>query len=121
MGHSIACAVAATDAAEGWLIALGDMPCIDPRTIRGVAEALANGADIVVPVFRGRRGHPVGFSRAYGTELRALQGDRGARGVIERHGSRVVYLPSADPSILRDIDTRGDLPLCHGGGAGESG
>jgi molybdenum cofactor cytidylyltransferase len=118
MGHSIACGVAATDGAQGWVIALGDMPCIGPRTIEGVASALLQGADIVVPVFRGRRGHPVGFARRYGPELCALRGDRGARAVIDRHAARVVYLPSADPSadpsILRDIDTRDDLPLPSG-------
>lgn len=51
MGDSIAAAVAASAAAEGWLIVLGDMPFILPSSIEQVIAAL-DEADISAPVHR---------------------------------------------------------------------
>src|SRR3954467_10452643 len=57
MGDSIAAAVRATRDAGGWLVLPGDLPLVKPQTLLTVAAALAH-ADVVVPVFRGERGHP---------------------------------------------------------------
>ena len=68
MGASLACGVTAARDADGWVIALADMPWIASATIRAIAAALAGGADIAAPSYRGERGHPVGFARRhYGT------------------------------------------------------
>ena len=61
MGESLACGVRSTPDADGWLIALADMPSIKPATITMLASALQRGADIVAPQYNGQRGHPVGF------------------------------------------------------------
>src|SRR3954453_6392868 len=71
MGASLACGVQATSDAGGWVIALADMPWIAPATIRAVAQAIASGADIAAPFYRGKRGHPVGFSPKRYAELAA--------------------------------------------------
>ena len=130
MGASIAVGVEAIETefpdASGWVISLGDMPFIAPETITLVADALLaaqrgnvsrNGrayADtgdarpmIVMPVYRGRRGHPVAFSSALGSELRALGGDVGASALFERHAVQIIECD--DRGILRDIDTPDDL------------
>lgn len=109
MGHTLAHGVAHAPDAGGWLIALGDMPRINPETIRAVAEALRAGARIAVPFHRGERGLPVGFSKDLGSELRALRGDTGARDLLQRHRDSIVRVPSDDPGILLDIDTKADL------------
>ncbi|MFB6259664.1 MAG: NTP transferase domain-containing protein, partial [Thiohalorhabdaceae bacterium] len=43
MGASLASGVAAAENAQGWVIALGDMPWIDPGTTAAVADALRDG------------------------------------------------------------------------------
>ena len=48
-----------------------------PSTIASVAAALAAGADIVAPAYRGKRGHPVGFARRHRDALIALGRRRG--------------------------------------------
>lgn len=106
MGFSLACAVAATPKAEGWVIALGDMPSLHPDTIRAVANAIANGASIAVPVHDGRRGHPVGFAAEHRKALEGLEGDAGARAVLAANRDRIVEIAVADPGIHADIDTR---------------
>lgn len=114
IGASIAVGIAALKAdvpkATGWLIALGDMPFVTPRTIRTIAEALLvrDGEErIVAPTYDGRRGHPVGFDSDFGDQLIALDGDVGASVLMREHSVRLIACD--DSGILRDIDTREDL------------
>ncbi|MBI2510278.1 MAG: NTP transferase domain-containing protein, partial [Betaproteobacteria bacterium] len=72
MGASLAHGVAEARAADGWLVALADMPRISPGTIRGVIAALEQGALIAAPAYKGERGHPVGFGAKLRDELLAL-------------------------------------------------
>jgi molybdenum cofactor cytidylyltransferase len=109
MGASLACGVAASADAEGWVIALADMPFVRPDTIAAVAAALAQGAPIAAPVHDGRRGHPVGFSRRFLNDLLALSGDTGARRIVVAHADSTVLLNCGDAGVLRDIDLPDDL------------
>lgn len=110
MGASLGHGIAQAKGADGWIVALADMPRIQPDTIRAVAAALADGAVIAAPQFQGQRGHPVGFSAALRDELSRLDGDSGARGVVERHADAVRLIECADPGVLFDIDRKADLP-----------
>ena len=109
MSHSIACGVAATSDADGWIIALADMPFVSAQTFRTVVRGLEQRALITAPSFNGRRGHPVGFGRQLYKELIALDGDLGARNVLERHANEVKLFECNDDGIRRDIDTRADV------------
>jgi molybdenum cofactor cytidylyltransferase len=109
MGVSLACGVAASSDAAGWVVALADMPWIAPATIGAVAQRLAKGASIALPRYRGRRGHPVGFAAEHRVALMALSGDEGARRIVAAHAAHVVELDVDDPGVLRDIDRREDL------------
>lgn len=109
MGASLACAVRAAGAADGYLVALGDMPFIRASTIAAVRDALAGGAPLAAPYFHGRRGHPVGIAAAFRAELEAMKGDEGARRLLEKHPDKLIKIPVGDPGVIRDIDTPGDL------------
>lgn len=109
MGASLACAVRAAGDAQGYLIALADMPFIRASSIAAVRDALAGGAQIAAPYFRGRRGHPVGLSAKFRAELEILQGDEGAKHILSVHQSEIVKVPVGDPGVIRDIDRPGDL------------
>ena len=107
MGASLAHAIAKTDTAAGWIIALADMPYVRPSTIRALLDALRSGADIAAPSCHGRRGNPVGFSRLYLSHLLALSGDEGARQLLQTEPVQLVQVD--DPGIHRDIDRPQDL------------
>jgi molybdenum cofactor cytidylyltransferase len=109
MAATIACGVTATRGAGGWVIALADMPFIEPRTIAAVGTAVANGAVLAAPFFRGTRGHPVGFAPSLRDELLSLSGDEGARRVISRHAEHLQRIDCDDSGILADIDMPADL------------
>ena len=94
---------------DGFVIALADMPYIEPATIKTVATNLSTGASIVIPTYLGQRGHPVGFSAKFRSELESLQGDEGARSIIKRYPNEVELLQCDDAGVLADIDTQVDL------------
>jgi molybdenum cofactor cytidylyltransferase len=109
MGASLACAARAAGPADGYLVALADMPFVRPSTVAAVRDALAQGALLAAPYWRARRGHPVGFAGGLRAELEALAGDEGARRVLEAHAAQLVKVPVGDPGAVRDIDKPSDL------------
>jgi molybdenum cofactor cytidylyltransferase len=109
MGASLACAARAAGEADGYLIALADMPFLRPTTIAAVRNALAAGAPLAAPYFRARRGHPVGLAGRFFQELLSLGGDEGAKHLLVRHEKSLIKIPVGDPGALRDIDRPEDL------------
>jgi len=109
MGTSLAAGVRAAEDADGWVIALADMPYVRPETIRRIAAALEEGAAIAAPACAGERGHPVGFARRFRDELLALRGDEGARQILKTYPDLVTLYETDDRGVLRDVDVPGDL------------
>lgn len=111
MGHSIA--VGTTRIVERLgrhplVLALGDMPRVDPRTFDAlIAQLGSDPLAIVVPIFKGQRGHPVVFGAGHLDALARLSGDRGALSLLQAHPPRQVAVD--DPGVLQDIDTPEDL------------
>jgi molybdenum cofactor cytidylyltransferase len=93
--------------AAGAVVCLGDMPLIDARLIDKLIGAFApdRGGLISVPVSGGRRGNPVLWSRRFFSELMTLDGDIGARHLIERHADAVVEVAVEGNGAFLDIDT----------------
>jgi len=118
MADSIACGVAATRGALGWLILPADLPLIQAATLQQVATQLKNISSpninsccVVRPVYQGQQGHPVGFSNACLNDLLNITGDQGAKSVVERH--QAIYLPVNDPGCVMDVDTPALLALAE--------
>ena len=110
MGDSIACGIAATSEAKGWLILPADLPLIEPRTMLAVAEALTQHT-VVVPRHQGQSGHPVGFAPSCRSALLQLTGDQGARSVVAQH--TVCRLEVKDEGCVLDVDTVEALALAE--------
>ena len=92
----------------GALIALGDQPAIPPQVIPRLIEIFRKtGMPIVVPVYRGNQGNPVLFGAEIFPGLLRLEGDQGAKSLIEREATRVIQVPFDDP-MPSDIDTDSD-------------
>lgn len=112
MGRSLALGAAALAApVAGFFVALGDMPLVQTATLHALIEAFwlhrAAGvtAPVVVPEFEGQRGHPVLFDAARRNALTTLDGDRGAKMLLQGWGDAVTTLPVADIGVTVDIDT----------------
>ena len=90
------------------LVCLADMPYVLPSTYSLVAESVRTQS-IVVPCYRGVRGHPIAFGSTYHNELRALTGDAGGRAILDMHSAKILIINIDDDGILIDIDTQADL------------
>ena len=100
---------------EGILVCLVDMPFVTEKVVsRIVAEFKATHRAIVQPVFAGRRGHPVLFSKLLFNELRNAPADQGARYVIHSNEDKVVEVQAPDDGILISINTPDDYKLHFG-------
>lgn len=89
-----------------FIIALADMPLIKSETYRSVVDELMRNEGIVSPQHYGKRGHPVGFNAKYKNELLALQGDQGAKVLLQKYVKDITLLNVDDPGIHQDFDTR---------------
>lgn len=95
------------------VFAVGDQPQVDPAVVRAVIERWrATGTPIVSASYRGVRAHPVLFARSCFAALRELEGDAGARLLIERSGDQVCYV-DVDAPLPPDVDTPDDLARLH--------
>ena len=108
LSHSLRAGLEASAEAHGWIVGLADMPCVQSSTVEAIRQALEQGVDIVACRHEGRRGNPVGFSRNMKAALLALEGDQGARRLLEERSSVVHWLDVDDPGILLDIDVPAD-------------
>ncbi len=99
------------DEAPGIMLALADQPFIDSQTINQLLSAFNTGdKGIVIPVYQGRRGHPVIFAARYRDELLRLEGDIGGREIIRCHPDDVLEVAVGCEGVLVDIDTGDMLP-----------
>ena len=101
--------------AEKWrpdavMVSLADKPLVTREVIDEVIGGYtASGCKICVPVFDGRWGHPVILSAELESEIYRLEGDHGARRVIEDHRNEVAEVSVQSDVILVDVDTYDDL------------
>ncbi len=91
---------------DGCAVCPVDHPLIAAATVRSlVARFGEEGGDIVIPTYRGRRGHPAIFHRRLFSELLDPELPEGARTVVRRRPSRVRACPVGDAGVVADIDT----------------
>ena len=112
MGDSIAAAVRATAGAAGWLVLPGDLPLVQPETLRTIAAALADtDCTVAMPLYRGERGHPVGFAAQCLQGLLALTGEQGAASLVRAQAQQgtVRLVEVQDEGAVTDVDTVQDL------------
>jgi len=96
--------------ATGVLVFLGDMPLVPHAVLGPLAQAIVGGAPAAVPVFEGKVGNPAALSAWLFAQVLALEGDRGARAILEGLGEALVRVQSPGAGVLIDIDRPDDLP-----------
>ena len=92
--------------ADAVVVVLGDMPMVSAAHIdRLIAAFDPVRGNIVVPMKDGRRGNPILWPRRFFDEMQQVQGDVGARGLLQRHADRIDVVPCDDEAIFADVDT----------------
>ena len=95
------------ESAEAAVICLGDMPLVTSAHVDRLVAAFdaAEGREICVPVFEGKRGNPVLFARRFFDEIAGVRGDVGARHLIGEYEEYVCEVAMSDRAVLVDVDS----------------
>lgn len=106
MGVSIARGVEQiSQKAQAVFIALVDQPAIPPEVIRFlIAERARTRAQLVMPEYEGRGGHPVLIDLGYRQELLNLDSQRGLRALFDAHQREVLRVPVNSSYVACDMD-----------------
>ena len=107
MGVSIARGVEQIpDGTESFFIALCDQPAVEPEVIGLLMDERGRtGAQLLVPEYQGRGGHPVLLDGKFREELMGLDRQRGLRALFDAHPEEVRRVVVASPYVARDMDT----------------
>jgi len=96
------------DRVSGALVMLGDMPLVRSSDIDALIEAHEPGS-VCVPLVEGRWGNPILWSRGFFARMMRLEGDRGARRILDESRDRVIEVALHNRGLLHDVDTLEDL------------
>ena len=95
--------------ARAVLFFLGDQPAPSAAIINRLIDAYEKtGKGIVLPVYGGRRGHPVLIDLKYRNEIKTLDPEIGLRQLMRDHHEDVLEVRTRSPRVLLDIDTPED-------------
>ena len=88
------------------LVFQGDQPLITPNVINAVIETyLSSDKGIVIPAYKGRRGHPILISRKYNNKIQKLSPIKGLCSLAYKFPGDVLEVDTNESGILRDFDT----------------
>ena len=92
--------------ATGVLVCLCDHPLVRPETIEAMVSLHARRPDaIIIPAYRGRKGHPTLFPRLI---LEGLGTHPTLRDIISHHRAKLSLLDVEDDGVILDMDTPED-------------
>jgi len=90
---------------EAFFISLGDMPSINYNTYDRLIEFKKN-EKIIVPIFKGQKGNPVLFSKLMKEKVMLVQGDIGAKKILEQNKNKILKVKIDDINITKDFNTK---------------
>ena len=104
--------------ADGIVLCPVDHPLVSARLVSELVERFYEDKKaIVLPAYKGRRGHPVIFSKALFGELLAAPVDKGARSVVWAHATEVLEVPTDEEGVVLNINDPDMLKRAIGPGA----
>jgi molybdenum cofactor cytidylyltransferase len=87
------------------LVTLGDQPSISTKLIDQILQSFAaTEKQILVPLYQGKRGHPILFSEFYRNEILTHYDNVGLRGLLHAHPDDVLELTVSTSAVLSDMD-----------------
>ena len=87
------------------MVVLGDQPSVTTKLIDQMLQSFATTEkSILVPLYKGKRGHPILFSSLYRDEILTHYGNVGLRGLLHSHTDDIFELNVTTSSVLCDMD-----------------
>ena len=93
---------------QATLIALVDHPAVPPDVVKTLIGEWRQGAQLIIPTWQDRGGHPVLVDLCWRDELKQLDPKVGLKSFLQKHAGAVRRTPVASEYIARDMDTWDD-------------
>ncbi len=87
------------------VIFLGDQPLITPDIFDNLIKRFEDiSAEIMMPVYNEKPGHPVIISTKYLSDIKKLKGSMGLKPFLDSHKDIVKYYPVENNKVIIDLD-----------------
>ena len=93
---------------EAFFICLGDMPMVNSNIYNQLIQS-KNNKEIIVPTYKGQQGNPILFSKSIKEKIMAIQGDVGAKKILELNKNEILNVEVGNQSIRKDFNTKDDF------------
>ena len=104
--------------AEAFFICLGDMPNVNQNIYNKLIKTRFNynkklppgkKKEIIIPTYEKKYGNPILFSKFMKKNIMNINGDLGAKKIIEMNKNKILYVPVKNHGITLDYDTEEDF------------
>ena len=93
---------------EAFFICLGDMPMINQDVYNQLIKS-RNNKEIIVPTYKGQQGNPILFSKSMKSIIISIEGDIGAKKILEQNKDKILKVKIDNINITKDLNTKNDF------------
>ena len=88
-----------------FFICLGDMPMVTKSIYEKLIES-KNKEEVIVPMYKGQQGNPILFSHKMKKNIMTINGDMGAKQILEFNSDKVLKIEMDNKSVITDYNTQ---------------
>ena len=90
---------------EAFFICLGDMPMINQDVYNQLIRS-RNNKEIIIPTYKDQQGNPILFSKSMKSIIVSIEGDIGAKKILEQNKDKILKVKIDDINITKDFNTK---------------
>ena len=90
---------------DAFFICLGDMPMVN-KNIYNLLIKSKNNKKIIVPAYKSEQGNPVLFSKSMKKEVMTIEGDVGAKKILELNKDKILNIETNDQNVAKSFNTQ---------------
>ena len=88
-----------------FFICLADMPNINKQIYNNLIK-LRKNHKIIIPTYKNQRGNPVLFDKSMKELIMNIEGDAGAKKIINKNEDNIFFFETNNQSIIQDFNTQ---------------
>ena len=88
---------------EAFFICLGDMPMVN-KDIFNLLIKSKNNREIIVPTYKNKQGNPILFAKSMKKKIMTIEGDIGAKKILELNKDKILNIETNDQSVTKDFN-----------------
>jgi len=93
---------------EAFFICLGDMPMVKKQIYNQLIKYVGN-KEIIIPTYKKQQGNPILFSISMKDKIMNIEGDVGAKEILEKNKDKILNLSINDQGIIKNYNIVSDF------------